>query len=164
MNLTETDRLLTIVSNVDNRKVDDATVLIWHEIIGSLPFADCVTAVTRHFAESSEYLMPVHIVRGAKEVDRERRRDAREARETELAAIEAADPTRRDRSDAVRALIAELREKLPDGDPDKLRYGAGHWRQVREARERQENAEPNPHYDPKAVIRLREMSNDGETP
>ena len=98
--------------------------------------------------------MPVHVVKLAEQVARERRRREREEREAEIAAIESADPTRRDRSDAVKALIAELRGKLPEGDPDSLRHGAKHWRESREARERQERAEPNPHYDPTAITRL----------
>lgn len=148
MNLAETHDLLTFIAQYDNRRFDDATVIAWQPLFAELDLADCRQAVMRHFATDDAYLMPVHIRRLAAEVDRERRRAIREAREAEVAAIEAADPTRRDRSDAVKALIAELREKLPAGDPDSLRYASGYWRQQREDRERQENAEPNPHYDP----------------
>lgn len=148
MNLAETHDLLGLIRAYDNRNFDDATVIAWHAVLGDLDLADCQRAVVKHVNTSDAYLMPVHIRRGAEEIDRERRKAIREAREAEVAAIEAADPTRRDRSEAVKALIEELRERLPEGDPDSLRYGSRYWREQREARERQENAEPNPHYDP----------------
>lgn len=154
MNFTETNQLLVFIAQYDNRRIDDGAVIAWHAVLGDLELADCQTAVIRHIGTSDAYLMPVHICRIVEEIRRERRRQAREAREEQLAAIEAADPTRRDRSDAVKALIAELRAKLPDGDPDSLRYNAGYWREQREARERQEAAEPNPHYDPELAARL----------
>jgi hypothetical protein len=157
VNRAETSDLLALIARYDNRRVDDATVIAWHAVLGDLLPGDCQAAVFRHMGTSDAYLMPVHIRRLAEEIDRERRRQARETRESEQAAIEAADPTRRDRSEHVRALIAQLRTELPEGDPDSLRYASKHWRQVREARERQENAEPNPHYDPTAIARLSEM-------
>ena len=162
MNRAETSDLLALIARYDNRRVDDATVIAWHAVLGDLLAVDCQAAVIRHVGTSDAYLMPVHVRRLADEIDRDRRRHAREARETEQAAIEAADPTRRDRSDAVRELIAELRAKLPEGDPDSLRHASKHWREVREARERQENAEPNPHFDPEALKRLSEMENPDE--
>lgn len=148
MNRTETSVLLSLVRSYDNRKADDAAVLAWHAVLHDLDLIDCQQAVVKHMGTSDAYLMPVHIVRLVAELDRERRKAIREARESELLEIEQADPTRRDRSDAVKQLISELRERLPEGDPDSLRYGSAYWRQVREARERQEQAEPNPHYDP----------------
>lgn len=154
MNRTETSALLGLIARYDNRKADDATVLAWHAVLGDLDLADCQAAVIRHIGTDDAYLMPVHIRRIVEDIDRDRRRQAREAREAELAEIEAADPTRTDRSDAVKALIAELRAKLPDGDPDSLRYASGYWRQVREDRERLERAEANPHYDPQLAARL----------
>jgi len=157
MNLAETHDLLTFIAVYDNRRFDDATVVAWQTILTDLTDTDCRTAVMGHFAESTEYLMPAHIRRGALQAERDRRRILREAHEADQKAIEAADPSRRDRSEDVRALIAQLRAQLPPGDPDSLRYASKHWRQVRESRERQERAEPNPHFDPEALKRLSEM-------
>lgn len=161
MNLAETNDLLTFVAVYDNRRFDDATVMAWYPIFKDLPLNDCQAAVIKHFGTSDAYLMPFHIRQGATEIDRERRRQIREERERQAQLAIEADPTRRDRSEEVRALIARLRLELPEGDPDKLRYGSGHWRQVREARERQEAAVPNPDYDPTALKRLEEMNPDG---
>lgn len=153
MSPAETSDLLALIARYDNRKADDATVLAWYPLMSDLDAADARQAVIHHFATEDAYLMPVHIRRGVEDIRRERRRIAREAAEAEQKAIEAADPTRRDRSVEVRELIAQLRTQLPEGDPDSLRYGSRYWREVREARERQERAEPNPHYDPQAAAR-----------
>lgn len=156
MNFTETDRLLTVIHNVDNRRLDDATVLVWHEVLCDLPFDDCLMAVTRHFRESTEYLMPVHIVRGAHAIERERIREANHRKAIESAPETDPRPLS-DRSEEIRAFVQGIRNVLPPGDKDSLRYSSKHWRQVREARERQEKAEPNPHFDPEALKRLSEM-------
>lgn len=150
MNRAETHDLLAFIAAYDNRRFDDATVLAWHPIVADLPFGDCRRAVTSHFASSDAYLMPVHVRRGALETNRERRRLEREAAEhQERLAIEA-DPTRRDRSEETRALIATLRDSLPDGDPDKLRRSE--WLEADRRRERMANAEPNPEYDPTVAL------------
>lgn len=155
MNHAETNDLLAFVAVYDNRRFDDATVIAWHRVLGDLDLAACQAAVVRHFGTDDAYLMPVHVRRLVDELAGERRRQEREqarlAREAELAAIEAAHPARRDRTEAIEELIAELRGKLPPGNPDCLRYASGYWRQQREDRVRQANAVPNPHYDPRTA-------------
>ena len=146
MNLVQTHDLLTLAAKYDNRRFDDATVVAWQEIFADQPYDDCRTAVVRHFASTTDYLMPVHVLRGANDLDRERRRREREASERRAQLALGSDPTRRDRSTEVYALIAELRASLPEGDPDKLRRPE--WLEVDRQRERLANAEPNPHYDP----------------
>jgi hypothetical protein len=153
VNLTETDRLLTVIQNIDKRIVDDPTVIVWQELLHDLPFADCLRAVTEHFRESTEYLLPAHIVAGARAIERERVREDNHRRA--LAAEPETDSRPlADRRQEIRDFVAKVRGVLPEGNADALRYGHGHWRQVREARERQESAEPNPHYDPTALARL----------
>lgn len=150
MNLAETHDLLTLAATLDRRRFDDATVVAWQEILADQPFDDCRTAVVRHFASTTDYLMPVHVLRGAAELDRHRRQLAREASEQRSMLALASDPTRRDRSEQTQALIAELRDSLPEGDPDKLRRKE--WLEVDRRRERMANAEPNPHYDPTVAL------------
>jgi hypothetical protein len=154
MNLAETSQLLALIARYDNRKADDATVVAWHAVLGDLDVADCRAAVVAHIGTADAYLMPVHIRRGVAEIERERHRVEREAREAAQKEIEAADPTRHDRSAAVRALIDQLRTELPEGDPDSLRHSTREWRRAREGRERQLRAVPNEHYDPSALARL----------
>lgn len=155
MNHAETHDLLTFVAAHDNRRFDDATVLAWQPIFADLPFADCRDAVTVHFRESTDYLMPAHIVRGARDIERLRIRVERERLAIEQAPVTDPRPLT-DRSAEIRELVAKIRDVLPEGDPDALWYGRGHWRRNREALERQETAEPNPAYDPTVLARLAE--------
>ncbi len=150
MNRAETHDLLALIAAYDNRRFDDATVLAWHPILEDNRFEDCRHAVVAHFATSDAYLMPVHVRRGADEADRERRRIERERQTARAIEAQMADPTRRDRSENVRRLIAQLRDSLPDGDPDKLRRPE--WLEHDRRRERLATAEPNPHYDPVTAL------------
>jgi hypothetical protein len=72
MNLAEVGRLLAFIARVDNRKPDDATAIVWHGIIGDLPYDDALTAVRNHFATNTEYLTPAHIHHGVLAIRRER--------------------------------------------------------------------------------------------
>lgn len=162
MNLTETDRLLTVIHNIDNRRIDDATVLVWHEVLRDMSFDDCLVAVTRHFRESTDYLMPAHIVRGAREIERQRTREANHAFMLESAPQNDPRPLS-DRSQELRDFVQSVRDVLPPGNPDSLRYGRRYWRQVRQDRERQAAAVPNPHFDPDALARLAKTPSDDQT-
>lgn len=73
MNLAEANRLLTYVASVDGRRIDDATVIAWHSIVGDLHLADCMEAVRRHFANSKDWLMPAHVREAAIKLRDERR-------------------------------------------------------------------------------------------
>lgn len=139
MNLAETYDLLIMIRQFDNRQVDDGTVVAWHATLGDLEYRDCAVGVVDHFRESDDYLKPVHVRRGAERSAERRRiadRDARLAAVPELGA----GPTR-DRSAEVDQLVAGLRDKLPAGDPDKLRWGHGMWRRNRERRAAIDRAE-----------------------
>lgn len=127
MNHDEMVDLLSLISARDNRTVGRTTVLAWLEDIGDLAFNDCREAVTRHFRESTEWLMPaavrrlVRIVRAERlqgfqyvpvEGDddpkvylaalREQREAVADGRREAAPAIEAAKP----RAEAVRAIVS----------------------------------------------------------
>lgn len=72
MTREETAKLLAIVRAIDNRVLDEATAQVWHKLLMDLAFTDAAEAVRRHFSESSEYLMPIHVLRGAQAVASER--------------------------------------------------------------------------------------------
>lgn len=67
MNIRETTELLTRAQLIDNRRVEEATVLAWHELVDDIDFAPAVEAVRLHFRESTAYLVPAHV---RKNVDR----------------------------------------------------------------------------------------------
>lgn len=156
MNLEETNRLLTVLQQIDKRIIDDPTVIVWQQLLHDLPLDDCVRAATVHYRESTEYLMPVHIVAGARAIERERIRHEREQREIASSPVEDDRPLS-DRSQEIQDFVNSIRNGLPDSDPDIMTVGNGKWRKVREARERMERAEPNPDYDPTALARLADM-------
>lgn len=153
MDLAETDHLLNVIANVDNRRVDDATVLVWHQILGALPFADCLMAATDHFSESTDYLMPVHIARGAREIERERIREANHRKELENAPDTDSRPLT-NRAAEILEYVRGVRDALPESTPDVLRHGHRHWRENSHRQRRLAEAVPNPHYDPKAQAAL----------
>lgn len=104
MNLVETDQLLTVIQNITGRKepADDAMVIIWQEILADLDYADCVKAVAAHFRESTDYLLPAHIVAGVRAI--------RNARAEQQHSAPLAQPSRFE-LDEVRD--ARIRERLP---------------------------------------------------
>lgn len=68
MNIAETTELLTRVQIIDNRRVEEATVLAWFELVDDLDFDQALEAVRLHFRESTEYLKPVHVRAGVERI------------------------------------------------------------------------------------------------
>jgi len=63
MNSTELGRVLARIAVADKRNIDEITIAHWNECIGDLPYAATMTAITDHFRNSTDYLMPAHLVR-----------------------------------------------------------------------------------------------------
>lgn len=147
MNFSETSDLLTYVARVDNRRHDDATVIAWQGLLADLDARDATTAVTQHFQESTEYLMPVHIRRRAERIRIERQR--REFDDEQRQALEAYAATAgplTDRSEDIRNFVSGVRTGLPDGDKWALNPRKEQWRRDHIAYVRQRDGEPNPRY------------------
>ncbi len=70
----ETTRLLAACALYDYRPVEKADGLAWHHVIGDLDFEDAMEAVRRHYAESTDRMMPAHVRQGVKAIRAERRR------------------------------------------------------------------------------------------
>lgn len=79
MNLVEAGQLLTVAAAFDNRHVTTDTALAWHEVLKDIEYQDALVAVREHHKTSTDYLMPGHIVAGAR---RERERREREMRKS----------------------------------------------------------------------------------
>jgi hypothetical protein len=62
MDKLEVACLLTLASMVDNRTVEPETVEAWYEIVNDISFDVAREAMVGHRRESTDYLMPVHIV------------------------------------------------------------------------------------------------------
>lgn len=61
MNARDVSQVLAKAAAFDNRTIGEAEILVWLEAIGDLPLEDALTAVTRHYRESTEWLKPVHV-------------------------------------------------------------------------------------------------------
>lgn len=135
MNWGETMQLLTVVAAIDGRRIDEATVAAWHGMLGDLDFDECAEAVRRHFARSTDWLMPAN-VRSIVGVIRESRRPRHES--LSLPSRFEADPDRTARiqrgmakvaaalsmSAAARPRAIEETEKPPPSRSDLIRAAA----------------------------------------
>lgn len=63
METREAFQLLTLASARDGRTVDAAVATVWADDLAEVSLADGVTAARAHYRESSDWLMPAHILR-----------------------------------------------------------------------------------------------------
>lgn len=63
MNRADVARLLTYAASFDRRKLGEADVLAWHDVLADLDPIEAATAVRQHYAESREFLMPADVRR-----------------------------------------------------------------------------------------------------
>lgn len=109
MNRSETALLLGAIAARDQRTVGETDVLAWHEDLGDLPFEDARAAVSRHFRDSTDRIMPAHIRRQVRIIRDERRASS------EVAALPPGrfedDP---DRDERIRRNLDRMRELLND--------------------------------------------------
>ena len=73
MTLGDMARVLAKAAAYDQRTIGETDVRAWHEAIGDLDFADAHAAVTRHYRDHTERIMPAHVRRIVGELKAERR-------------------------------------------------------------------------------------------
>lgn len=157
MTPAEASKILAKAAAFDNRTPSKVAPAAWAEALDGIDLDDALTAVTRHYATTDDYLKPIHILRIAEDLNRARARARREA--AEHRAIEADRAARQhtdDRSAQVEHLIAQVRLELPDTGKEAIRPREVAWERERRLRNRPPAA-PNPLYDPTALERLRDM-------
>lgn len=146
MTPVEIAQILAKAAAFDQRTVGQADILAWHDAIGDINPGDALDAVSQHYRESTDRLMPAHVRRIADQLDRARRRAEREHREQ--LAIADQDANRgpvEDRSAQVDDLLTRLRNRLGASDPTVLRRTE--WVKAERRRQRVNDAAgPNPHY------------------
>lgn len=76
MNPAEAQSLLTIAAAFDNRKPDADAARAWAAALDGLPFIDCRDAIVKHYRNSSDWLMPGHVIAAVKQVRAKRIADA----------------------------------------------------------------------------------------
>ena len=62
MNRTETSQLLALIALVDNRPVTPEVVVVWHELLDGITYAEAVAAMKAYYRDNAKWLMPAHIV------------------------------------------------------------------------------------------------------
>lgn len=68
MDIAQTADLLAEVQLIDNRRIEEATLIAWHRLVDDLDYAEAVEAVRLHFRDSTEYLKPAHIRAGVERI------------------------------------------------------------------------------------------------
>ncbi|WP_336642823.1 hypothetical protein [Microbacterium sp. MMO-113] len=61
MDITQTADLLAEVQLIDNRRIEEATLVAWHRLVDDLDYSEAVEAVRLHFRTSTTYLTPAHV-------------------------------------------------------------------------------------------------------
>lgn len=64
MSIVEVTELLTLAQVVDNRRVDEAVILVWHDLLEDVPFDAAREALRMHRRESTAWVTPAHIIAG----------------------------------------------------------------------------------------------------
>lgn len=83
MNRSEIAQLLTQISALDNRVVDEAGVEMWFRVLGSFDYEDALDAVPLFFQKSDSYLAPRGLIVEIKNL-REQRAAEEQKRQQEL--------------------------------------------------------------------------------
>lgn len=68
MEIQQTAQLLALIRIGDNRTVDRTVVAAWHDLVHDLPLDDALEAVRAHRRESTDYLLPAHVIAGVKRI------------------------------------------------------------------------------------------------
>lgn len=158
MTFDEAATLLGLAAARDNRKPSQAMASAWSEDLEDIPFDLARRAVSLHFRESTEYLMPVHVRAIVTGLKREQHRIEREAREERLG-IEAGEVDRRalkDLDPKVKAFVAGHVAKFALPEADRIH-------QLALKRARDENGRPEKPHRSKPTKSKREQLPDPAT-
>lgn len=63
MRLSEAGELLALISAYDNRNTSEEVSAAWYDLLAPYTLHEAKHAAKKHFHESTDYLMPAHIVR-----------------------------------------------------------------------------------------------------
>lgn len=115
MNKTDVVTLLAKVTAFDQRTVGEADVLAWHEVLADVDLDDALAAVSRHYRDSPDRIMPSHVRLHARSIRYDRMRIEQKAAPRELPSRFETDEDRDARTAAgvakVRAVLDELAER-----------------------------------------------------
>lgn len=65
----ESVALLALASGFDNRKPDRETARAWTEALADVNYDDARTVIVSHYRESTDWIMPGHVVAGVRAIE-----------------------------------------------------------------------------------------------
>lgn len=63
----DANRLLKVAQAHDGRTIAEANIAAWYRTLFGLDYGDCAEAIHRHYAWSTDFVMPAHIRRSVEE-------------------------------------------------------------------------------------------------
>lgn len=107
MTQSEAAQLLAVAAAFDRRTVGEPDAVAWADALADVNPGDALEAVRRHYRDSTDYLMPVHVRRLVKEIRAER-----------LAAVEEPPPPAEltDDPEGYIAWTKRVRRQIADGE------------------------------------------------
>lgn len=178
MNLPETARLLTMIASFNNRTIGESDVIAWQSVLPDVPLPDAEEAVRRHYAESTEWLMPAHVRRIVRDIHTEREALARHTgwapgqagvpKDQPLPEITSgqtpgwlANAVQKAATSSAAEILAEIRRNLPAGSREALMPRTTYWEAEQAAYRRHLESVPNPYYRPDLVAARQECRENG---
>lgn len=157
MNIAETTQALALAQAFDNRTVGEVNIRAWFSVLFAADAADVMAAIRDHYAGTTEWIMPAHILRNVREMAASRERAQQHTGwaagqagvPKDQAMPEIAGPVAESELTApVRALLDSVRAMLPEGSRETLMPRRVAWEREHRAYVRVRDAEPNPDYKP----------------
>lgn len=74
MNISETGMLLAKIALIENRPATNETIMAWAEILDRVDLSDALEALKKHYQQSTEAVKPAHIIRLAREIKDEKKK------------------------------------------------------------------------------------------
>jgi len=154
MNIAETTNALALAQAFDNRTVGEVNIRAWFSVLVHADAADVMAAIRDHYATTTEWIMPAHILRAVAAMVKTREASPWAPGQYGVpladAMPEISGPIDESAiSPSVRALLEATRAMLPEGSREKLMPRTVAWEREHRAHVRVRDAEPNPLYKPK---------------
>lgn len=166
MNITETTNALALAQAFDNRTVGEVNIRAWHSVLFGADAADVMAAIRDHYAGTTEWIMPAHILRSVQEMAAKREAAARHTgwapgqagvpKDQPMPELKPRAPYEQlmetDLTPEVADLIRSVRAMLPEGSRETLMPRGVAWEREHRSYLRTQSAEPNPLYRPKTIF------------
>lgn len=165
MNITETTNALALAQAFDNRTVGEVNIRAWHSVLSEEDATDVMTAIRDHYAGTTEWIMPAHILKGVREMAARRERaeqatgwapgQAGVPKDQPMPELKPRAPyeqlTEAELTPEVADLIRSVRAMLPEGSRETLMPRRVAWEREHASFVRTRDAEPNPNYRPRSA-------------